>query len=204
MQETRVAIGSSLSPGVSPISAMKKPILPPHIVSTSFPGITLMAYGDKGDYELSLARGDVLRVFKRYNHWSYVSSFRCRETISMLMQNYLHILQAIKEETGERGWVPSWFIGKHTPGSTGIPPLVPPTPTSGATASSSTSNQQQPQQHGVTTPGEVSSAELLPFSAMNGATAAAGMNGSPMSQAFPTSSQQPAAGPYMRSAVTLI
>lgn len=76
MQESRAAIGSSLSPGASPISAAKKAILPPHIISTSFPGITLMAYGDKGDHELNLARGDVLRVFKRYNHWSYVSSFQ--------------------------------------------------------------------------------------------------------------------------------
>lgn len=51
----------------------KKPILPLHIVSTSFPGITLMPYSDKGEHELNLVRGDVLRVFKRYNHWSYVS-----------------------------------------------------------------------------------------------------------------------------------
>jgi hypothetical protein len=94
MQETRATIGSSLSPGASPISAMKKPILPSHIVSTSFPGVTLMAYGDKGDYELSLARGDVLRVFKRYNHWSYVSSLPMRpsESISVLMQDRLLIL----------------------------------------------------------------------------------------------------------------
>lgn len=73
MQETRITVGSSLSPNASPISTAKKAILPPHIVSTSFPGITLMPYEDKGDHELSLARGDVLRVFKRYNHWSYVS-----------------------------------------------------------------------------------------------------------------------------------
>ncbi|KAG1741085.1 hypothetical protein EDB19DRAFT_1706210 [Suillus lakei] len=40
-------------------------------------------------------------VFKKYNHWSY----------------------AVKEDGGDRGWVPSWFIGKvPTPGA------APPTP----------------------------------------------------------------------------
>lgn len=70
----------SLSPTTSPISATsnpsKRPILPSHIISTSFPGITLMPYGygdnPKGEHELTLNRGEVLRVFKRYNHWSYV------------------------------------------------------------------------------------------------------------------------------------
>jgi hypothetical protein len=54
----------------SPIS--KTPILPLSIISTSFPGIALMDYKKKGDEELDLAKDDALRVFKRYNHWSYV------------------------------------------------------------------------------------------------------------------------------------
>src|SRR5258708_6876451 len=53
----------------------KTPILPLHIVSTSFPGYALMDYKKKGDEELDLYKDDVLRVFKRYNHWSYVRSF---------------------------------------------------------------------------------------------------------------------------------
>ena len=52
----------------------KTPILPLSIISTSFPGIALMDYSKKGDEELDLAKDDALRVFKRYNHWSYVSS----------------------------------------------------------------------------------------------------------------------------------
>jgi bZIP factor len=49
------------------------PILPLSILSTSFPGIALMEYRKKGDEELDLQKDDALRVFKRYNHWSYVS-----------------------------------------------------------------------------------------------------------------------------------
>jgi len=93
---------SGSSPPHSPIS--KTPILPLSIISTSFPGIALMDYKKKGDEELDLVKDDALRVFKRYNHWSY----------------------AVKEEGGDRGWVPSWFIGKvsNTPAtpSSGVPP----------------------------------------------------------------------------------
>ena len=31
-----------------------------------------MDYKKKGEEELDLAKDDALRVFKRYNHWSYV------------------------------------------------------------------------------------------------------------------------------------
>ncbi|KAH9479495.1 Protein STE50 [Psilocybe cubensis] len=79
---------SSGSPPGTPVS--KTPILPLSIISTSFPGIALMDYKKKGDEELDLVKDDALRVFKRYNHWSY----------------------AVKEVGGDRGWVPSWFIGK--------------------------------------------------------------------------------------------
>ncbi|KAJ7281924.1 hypothetical protein C8J57DRAFT_1463951 [Mycena rebaudengoi] len=96
------------SPPGSPVS--KTPILPLSIISTSFPGIALMDYKKKGEEELDLVKDDALRVFKRYNHWSY----------------------AVKEEGGDRGWVPSWFIGKVATG--GIPPTpstsVPPPLTS--------------------------------------------------------------------------
>jgi protein STE50 len=62
----------------------RTPIMPLSIVSTSFPGIALTDYTAKGEEELDLAKDDALRVFKRYNHWSY----------------------AVKEESGDRGWVP--------------------------------------------------------------------------------------------------
>ena len=58
-----------------PSLAHKAPILPTSIISTSFPGLALMNYASNADHELDLVRGDVLRVFKRYNHWSYVSFF---------------------------------------------------------------------------------------------------------------------------------
>jgi len=68
----------------------KTPILPLHIVSTSCPGYALVDHKKKGDEELDLFKDDALRVFKRYNHWSY----------------------AVKEDGGDRGWAPSWYIGK--------------------------------------------------------------------------------------------
>ncbi|KAH9924732.1 uncharacterized protein B0H18DRAFT_934089 [Fomitopsis serialis] len=97
--------GSQHSPPQSP--GDRTPILPLSILSTSFPGIALMDYKKKGEEELNLAKDDYLRVFKRYNHWSY----------------------AVKEENGDRGWVPSWFIGKvpaqaggpQTPSTSGAP-----------------------------------------------------------------------------------
>ncbi len=61
---------SNVSPPSSPV--LKTPILPLSILSTSFPGVALMDYAKKGDEELDLAKDDFLRVFKRYNHWSYV------------------------------------------------------------------------------------------------------------------------------------
>ncbi|KAG8701257.1 Adaptor for signal transduction [Ceratobasidium sp. 395] len=67
-----------------------RPIMPMHLTSTSFSGVALRTYHVKGDEELELMKDEYVRVFKRYNHWSY----------------------AVKESNGERGWVPSWFIGK--------------------------------------------------------------------------------------------
>ncbi|KAF8817501.1 hypothetical protein BYT27DRAFT_7074375 [Phlegmacium glaucopus] len=90
---------TSGSPPETPIT--KTPILPLSIISTSFPGVALMDYNKKGEEELDLVKDDALRVFKRYNHWSY----------------------AVKEVGGDRGWVPSWFIGKISP--TGVTPATP-------------------------------------------------------------------------------
>ncbi|KAK7686418.1 hypothetical protein QCA50_010642 [Cerrena zonata] len=108
--ETNVPVASAIAEATSrghPSSddnnssdpANKTPILPLSILSTSFPGIALMDYKAKGEEELDLIKDDTLRVFKRYNHWSY----------------------AVKEESGDRGWVPSWYIGK-VPNQPGVPP----------------------------------------------------------------------------------
>ncbi|OCH87509.1 hypothetical protein OBBRIDRAFT_759549 [Obba rivulosa] len=103
--ETNVPVASAIAEatarGNEPSPAGTTPILPLSILSTSFPGIALMDYKKKGEEELDLAKDDNLRVFKRYNHWSY----------------------AVKEESGERGWVPSWYIGKVP-----TPPGAPQTP----------------------------------------------------------------------------
>ncbi|EIN03811.1 hypothetical protein PUNSTDRAFT_139116 [Punctularia strigosozonata HHB-11173 SS5] len=111
----------------------KTPILPLAIVSTSFPGVALTDYTAKGEEELDLVKDDSLRVFKRYNHWSY----------------------AVKEENGERGWVPSWYIGK-------VSSNVPQTPVPGSLANVSATS--------VTLDGDSSTMAPQP---------------SPMSSAFP-------------------
>ncbi|TDL24017.1 hypothetical protein BD410DRAFT_838533 [Rickenella mellea] len=93
------AARSSATGSPPPSPASKTPILPLSILSTSFPGVALTDYRKKGEEELDLVKDDLLRVFKRYNHWSY----------------------AVKEDGGDRGWVPSWFIGKVS-GAGGVPP----------------------------------------------------------------------------------
>lgn len=73
--EANAAKSAGWSSGTPPDTPNSKtPILPLSIISTSFPGIALMDYKKKGDEELDLIKDDALRVFKRYNHWSYVGS----------------------------------------------------------------------------------------------------------------------------------
>ncbi|KAG8733305.1 Adaptor for signal transduction [Ceratobasidium sp. 423] len=67
-----------------------RPIMPMNLVPLGSPGIALRTYHVKGDEELEVQKDECVRVFKKYNYWSYV----------------------IKESNGERGWVPSWYIGK--------------------------------------------------------------------------------------------
>ena len=85
--ETRIPVATAIAeamrvPGPnsepSPVPVTKNPILPLQIVSTSLPGYALMDYRKKGDEELDLFKNDVLRIFKRYNHWSYVRHLPCR------------------------------------------------------------------------------------------------------------------------------
>lgn len=42
------------------------------MVSTSYPGVALMSYAKTGGDEMDLSKDDVMWVFKRYSHWSYV------------------------------------------------------------------------------------------------------------------------------------
>jgi len=115
------------------------PILPLSILSTSFPGVALMEYRKKGEEELDLQKDDALRVFKRYNHWSY----------------------AVKEDTGDRGWVPSWFIGKVPTANT------PATPNPSMMSSN------------------LSTSVAIDAEAGNGGGNITGLQVSPMSSAFP-------------------
>ena len=117
----------------STLVSSSTPINPLDIVSVSTPGVALMDYAPRGSDEISMKKDDRLRVFKRYNHWSYV----------------------IKETTGERGWTPSWFVGKLSAGSIGSAQT---TPTSAAVPVSS----------GIT-PGSTSSSS----NSLNGATTTA-------------------------------
>jgi hypothetical protein len=71
IEEAASATRSNTSSPPEPLS--RTPILPLSILSTSFPGVALMEYRKKGEEELDLQKDDALRVFKRYNHWSYVS-----------------------------------------------------------------------------------------------------------------------------------
>lgn len=72
------------------------PIPPSFISSTSTEGILLMDYNDAGE-KVHLKKERRLRVFKRYNHWSY----------------------CVEEGAGHvRAWLPSWYIGKVRDAST--------------------------------------------------------------------------------------
>ncbi|KAG8872993.1 Adaptor for signal transduction [Tulasnella sp. 332] len=89
---------SSLSQSSGRLFEFEGPILPYRIVSRNFVSIALMDWLPQGDYELCLVKDDVLRVFKKYNHWCYAV-----------------------QENGKRGRVPSWLVGKMSPSSGTIP-----------------------------------------------------------------------------------
>ena len=67
------AIADALSGRPGADTSLDTPIMASSIVSTSYPGVALMDYRKKGgEEELDVVKDDALRVFKRYNHWSYV------------------------------------------------------------------------------------------------------------------------------------
>jgi bZIP factor len=65
--------GSSSGDSLPEMPVSKMPILPLSIISTSLLAIGLMDYKKKEEEKLDLVKDDAVRVFKRYNHWSYVS-----------------------------------------------------------------------------------------------------------------------------------
>ena len=85
--ETRIPVATAIAeamhvPGLnsepsSPVLVAKTPILPLDIVSTNFPGWASADYKKAGDEERDLFKDDALRVFKRFNHWSYVRHLLC-------------------------------------------------------------------------------------------------------------------------------
>ena len=62
-----------------------------------------MDYKKKGDEELDLVKDDSLRVFKTFHHWSYVCALFHQVDMSLKSP---HVFQVVKEEGGNRGWVP--------------------------------------------------------------------------------------------------
>jgi hypothetical protein len=51
-----------------------KLILPSCILSASFQSVALRDYQAKGDGEIGLLTNDLVRVYKKYNHWAYVGN----------------------------------------------------------------------------------------------------------------------------------
>jgi hypothetical protein len=91
-------------PNRTPISyaGFSKPILPNRILSASFLSVTLKDYQVKGDGELDLNINDMVRVYKRYNHWSYVSIILGSQILTLTHARDSQIVQ----DSGDRGWVP--------------------------------------------------------------------------------------------------
>lgn len=78
-------------PSSSLASAMATAPIPPSLItSTSTPGILLMDYNSPEE-NFHLKKDTRLRVFKRYNHWSYCVDVGAGYS---------------------RAWLPSWYIGK--------------------------------------------------------------------------------------------
>ncbi|KAI0060987.1 hypothetical protein BV25DRAFT_1806250, partial [Artomyces pyxidatus] len=122
--ETRIPVAiaftESGSQRPSPVTITKTPILPPNVISTNFPDYALMHYENRGDGELDLAEDGTMLVVKSYNHWPYV----------------------VKADSGDRGWVPSWYIGDLSSSSDAPPTRSMAAGMSLRRASACTSHQQ--------------------------------------------------------------
>jgi protein STE50 len=107
--EATAAKNGSTSESSPDTVVSKTPILPLSIISTSFPGIALMDYSKKGDEELDLVKDDALRVFKRYNHWSYVS-----RVISSSIWLQAQLPSTGCQRSGWRSWMGTGMIAFHS------------------------------------------------------------------------------------------
>lgn len=112
--ETSVPPLSLADPTISPplTDASSIPILPRYIVSVSTPGIALMDYVKNGSDELDVVQNTCLRILKRYNHCQFCP-------ISLVTGRFADDgcgstgSYAIKEDTGERGWVCPPFFARQ-------------------------------------------------------------------------------------------
>ncbi|EJC98007.1 uncharacterized protein FOMMEDRAFT_171383 [Fomitiporia mediterranea MF3/22] len=87
------AFAARVSPGPqSPRSSAtsNSPILPRNIVSMGYPSTSLMSHKKSDEESLDLSRGEIIYVYKRYKHLSY-----------------------LVKENGDRGWVPIWLVNKN-------------------------------------------------------------------------------------------
>ncbi|KIY69194.1 hypothetical protein CYLTODRAFT_442807 [Cylindrobasidium torrendii FP15055 ss-10] len=94
MTEARSSYGTHNSTTLVGASvSVVPPVLPSSIVSKATKGVALKDFRgakvNKDDEELELMKDDVVHVYKKYHHWVYVI-----------------------KENGDRGWVPSWHVGK--------------------------------------------------------------------------------------------
>jgi hypothetical protein len=113
-----------------------------------------MDYEGKSSDELTLKEGEQVKVYKKYCHWSYTY-------VSLVDAIKIGLMSRIKQDSGERGWVPAWFIGKI-----GASSSVAPAP---LTASSGTSSLPTTATTEITTPREShSTAGGIGYSSSNG------------------------------------
>lgn len=72
--EAKTARISIAIPTLTSSKKPSKPILPSCILSASFQSVALRDYQAKGDGEIGLLTNDLVRVYKKYNHWAYVGN----------------------------------------------------------------------------------------------------------------------------------
>jgi len=103
------AIADALSGRPGAESSIETPIMPSSIVSTSYPGVALMDYRKKGgEEELDVVKDDALRVFKRYNHWSYV----CLTSPPLCYSTLIRCIRRSKKQTVNEAGCPAGSSGK--------------------------------------------------------------------------------------------
>ncbi|KAG6335066.1 hypothetical protein ID866_4026 [Astraeus odoratus] len=100
--ETTVPVASAIAEARTTAlnTSSNAPILPKSIISPSCTGNVTTDHKKMGEEEVDVASGDIVRVFRRYDHWSYVGYL-----LIHIFNLTLTIAQVVKED-GDRGWVP--------------------------------------------------------------------------------------------------